>query len=119
MLNAPAEPHHWPDHDMPRKTKSTRAKPESARRPAAASKAANKYGAWRRAVEDLLAAEWQHSDDVKSVAATVVGMFDAGATDAEVTAFLRAQELESEEPPLTDDARLTLVRQLHRGAGAE
>jgi hypothetical protein len=99
---------------MPRKGKVERAKPSS-ESPAAA----NKYGRWRRSVRDLLLARWLPSADVESVAATVVGMFDSGATDAEVAAFLRSQELwDDEEPSLTDEERLELVRELHRSAGS-
>jgi hypothetical protein len=76
---------------------------------------ANKYALWRARVEDLLRTSWDRARlDVREVAATVVGMFDAGADDSEVAAFLRDRErLESGAPWLTDDARLELVRQLH------
>jgi len=80
---------------------------------------ANKYALWRARVEELLSAHWDRALlDVQEVAATVVGMFDAGARDAEVAAFLRERERsESGAPWLTDDARLELVDQLHRAAG--
>jgi hypothetical protein len=76
---------------------------------------ANKYALWRTRVEDLLRTSWDRARlDVREVAATVVGMFDAGADDSEVAAFLRERERsESGAPWLTDDARLVLVRQLH------
>jgi hypothetical protein len=82
----------------------------------------NKYGRWRSTVQKLLTLHWQQpsSIEVEGVAATVVGMFDAGASDREVAAFLRSQELlERQEALLTDEARMTLVQQLHRSAGAE
>ena len=80
---------------------------------------ANKYALWRAGVEELLASQWDRARlDVREVAATVVGMFDAGARDSEVAAFLRDRErLESGAPWLTDEARLELVYQLHMAAG--
>jgi hypothetical protein len=99
---------------MQRKRKLEQAKPSSSSN----LESANKYNRWRSAVEDLLTERWQSSLDVQSVAATVVGMFDAGATDAEVAAFLRTQERsDTEEPSLTDDARNALVHDLHGSAG--
>ena len=79
---------------------------------------ANKYVLWRARAEELLAAHWDRALlDVEEVAATVVGMFDAGATEAEVAIFLRdAERSESGAPWLTDDARRELVRQLHGAA---
>lgn len=79
----------------------------------------NKYALWRARVEELLSAHWTRVLlDVREVAATVVGMFDAGANNAEVAAFLRDRERsESGAPWLTDDARLELVHQLHVAAG--
>lgn len=63
--------------------------------------------------------QWQDSSDVESIAATVVGMFDAGARDTEVAAFLHSQEQSSEgQPSLSDEARLALVRELHKRAGS-
>jgi hypothetical protein len=97
---------------MPRKGKQ--AKPAPSRSPAAA----NKYGRWRRSVQELLIARWQNSDDVEAVAGTVVGMFDAGATDAEVAAFLHSQESGETAESLTDEARMALVRELHGSAGS-
>ena len=97
---------------MPRKGKLERAQPSASRGPAAA----NQYDRWRGRVQELLVSAWQRSDDVEGVAATVVGMFDAGATDAEVAAFLRAQERLGEAGSLTDEARMTLVRELHQSA---
>ena|SRR5688572_11569524 len=79
--------------------------------------AANKYGRWRSSVRELLLAEWDNATDVDSIAATVVGMFDAGAPDVEVAAFLHSQELLRHlDSPLTDEARMTLVRKIHRSA---
>lgn len=75
----------------------------------------NKYVRWRRAVEELLTAKWQRSADVASVAATVVGMFDAGASEEEVAFFLRSHELQDEEEALlTVESRIALARELHR-----
>lgn len=80
---------------------------------------ANKYALWRVRVEELLRAGWDRARlDVREVAATVVGMFDAGADASEVAAFLRDRERsESGAPWLTDDARLELVHQLRTAAG--
>jgi hypothetical protein len=101
---------------MPRKGKSKGVQPSSSRSPTAA----NKYGRWRSAVEEILRSRLQGSLDVASIAATVVGMFDSGATDAEVAAFLHSQELSApDEQPLADDARMDLVRELHRSAGSD
>jgi hypothetical protein len=101
---------------MSRKKKLERAQPSASRSPAAA----NKYGRWRAAVVELLSAEWHSSANVESVAATVVGMFDAGANDAEVADFLHSQELlYDKEASLTDAARMALVQALHKSAGAE
>jgi hypothetical protein len=70
-------------------------------------------------VQALLTAEWHCSADAETVAATVVGMFDAGAKDTEVAEFLRSQELlHDEKASLTDTARLTLVQKLHKSAGS-
>lgn len=79
----------------------------------------NKYALWRARVQELLSTHWDRGLlDVREVAATVVGMFDAGALDAEVAAFLRDRERsESGAPWLADDARLELVHQLHQAAG--
>jgi len=64
-------------------------------------------------VQELLMDGWLSTADVENVASTVVGMFDSGATDAEVAAFLHSQELlHDEREPLTDEARMTLVREL-------
>ena len=99
---------------MPRKGKLERVQPSSPSSPA------NKYGRWRDSVQEQLAAQWQRSPiDVESVAATIVGMFDAGASDAEVAAFLRTQELaQGNGAWLTDDDRKKLVRDLHSSAGS-
>jgi len=80
---------------------------------------ANKYALWRARVEELLSTHWDRGLlDVREVAATVVGMFDAGADNLEVAAFLRDRERsESGAPWLADDARLELVHQLHTAAG--
>jgi hypothetical protein len=79
----------------------------------------NKYARWRARVEELLRGQWDRARlDLREIAATVVGMFDAGADSSEVAAFLRDRErLESGAPWLTDDARLELVDQLQSSAG--
>ena len=100
---------------MPRKGKLEPVQPTAS----SSSGAGNKYDHWRRAVKDLLRARWQDSADIESVAATVVGMFDAGARDVEVAAFLYSQEQSSAaRPSLTDEARLALVQELHQSAGS-
>lgn len=80
---------------------------------------ANKYALWRARVEELLRSRWDREEiDLREVAATVVGMFDAGAENSEVAAFLRDRErAESGAPWLTEDARLELVHQLHMAMG--
>jgi hypothetical protein len=71
-------------------------------------------------VEELLASRWVRAPmEVRDLAATIVGMFDAGARDSEVAAFLSDQERTQEGGPwLTDDARLELVRDLHMSGGS-
>jgi hypothetical protein len=77
----------------------------------------NKYSRWREAVVQLLGARLgSQLLDIERVAATVVGMFDAGATNAEVAAFIRSEEHHGESPILSDDERLSLVRELHESA---
>ena len=80
----------------------------------------NKYSRWRARVEELLASRWARAPmNLQEVAATIVGMFDAGARDSEVVDFLRDQERVQEGAPwLTDDERLGLVSELHRSAGS-
>ncbi len=80
----------------------------------------NKYSRWREAVVELLGARLgSQLLDVENVAATVVGMFDAGATNAEVAAFIRSEESHGNRPVLTDDERLALVRDLLQAAAAD
>ena len=57
--------------------------------------------------------------DIESVAATVVGMFDAGATNAAVAAFIRSEERHGDHQALSDEERLALVRELHEAAAIE
>lgn len=57
--------------------------------------------------------------DIENVAATVVGMFDAGATNAEVAAFIRSEEGHGQRPVLTDEERLTLVRDLNQASATD
>ena len=55
--------------------------------------------------------------DYVAAAATIVGMFDAGARDSEVVTFLRHLETEtSGQASLAEDARRELVTRLHRAA---
>ena len=57
--------------------------------------------------------------NVQELAATIVGMFDAGASESEVAAYLSDQErTQPGAPRLTDDARSGLVRDLHASAGS-
>ena len=79
----------------------------------------NKYGVWRSRVEELLTARWDRARlDTREIAATIVGMFDAGADAEEVAAFLRDRERsESGAPWLTAEARLDLVHDLHGARG--
>jgi len=67
----------------------------------------------------LLAARWDRARlDTRELAATIVGMFDAGADAEEVAAFLRDRETsESGTPWLTAEARLDLVHDLHGARG--
>src|SRR5688500_8783528 len=81
---------------------------------------------WRDTVAVLLSAAWdsagtwERSADKRSyvdLAAAVVGMFDAGARDAEAADFLREQEVAAAGAPWhSDEARLTLAAELHRAA---
>jgi hypothetical protein len=75
-----------------------------------------KYDRWRHSVVQLLSERLgSQLPDIENVAATVVGMFDAGASNAEVAAFIR-----SEEQPggtvLSDEERFALVQDLHQAA---
>ena len=80
----------------------------------------NKYARWRARVEELLLSRWLRAPmNVQELAATIVGMFDAGASESEVAAFLSDQEREQDGTPrLTDDARNALVRDLYTSAGS-
>lgn len=83
---------------------------------------------WRDAVARLLSAawdsagKWQRATNERSyvdLAADVVGMFDAGARDAEAAVFLREQEVAAAGAPWhSDEARLALAAELHRAAAA-
>jgi hypothetical protein len=78
----------------------------------------SKYNRWREAVKKLLVERWQPSlRDPGNLAATVVGMFDAGATDSEVAAFIRSQEVPADGlRVLSDEALLALAHDIHRAA---
>jgi len=81
----------------------------------------NKYGVWRSRVEQLLTARWDRARlDMREIAATIVGMFDAGAAAEEVAAYLRDRERsKSGTPWLTPEARLELVHELHEARGGD
>ena len=80
----------------------------------------DKYSRWRVSVEALLRQRWLDSPETKSVAATVIGMFDAGAKDSEVAAYLRSQEVAlASQVSLSDSDRSALVSELHKSAGAD
>lgn len=95
---------------MSRKGKLERAEPQ-------APISHNKYSRWRESVVQLMGARMgSQLLDIERVAATVVGMFDAGATNTEVAAFIRSEDHHGESPVLSDDERLSLVRELHEAA---
>lgn len=78
--------------------------------------------AWRERARILLAESLPATDqvapDVAGLANTIVGMFDAGARDAEVIAFLREAETRHfGEERLSASSRQVLARALHRAAG--
>ena len=82
---------------------------------------AARIAAWKVRAAALLAtaAEADASAGARYVelAATLVGMFDAGARDAEVAAFLkRAAGDSSGLQHLSDDRLATLAAELHRAA---
>jgi hypothetical protein len=67
-------------------------------------------GAWRRAAEGR-----SYTD----LAGVVLEMFDAGARDAEVAAFLRAEEVAACGAPWHADAtRRALAAEIHRAAAS-
>lgn len=80
----------------------------------------NKYGRWRARVDELLLSSWVRTPtNVQELAATIVGMFDAGARESEVAAFLSDQEIaQAGAPWLADEARRKLVSELHMSAGS-
>ena len=82
---------------------------------------ANKYGLWRARVQELLSVRWDRArPDIREVAATIVGMFDAGADDEEVATLLRDRERsDSGAPWLTTQARLELVQELREAGSAD
>ena len=102
---------------MPRKGKQEETTPSSSDGPSTP----NKYDHWRSCVQALLTSQWPVSSvDVDEVAATVVGMFDAGATHNEVADFLYSQErFDDQDGLLSDEARMALVRQLQSAASDE
>lgn len=106
----------------PRRGRLEREEPERPRQDAASRAAPG----WRVEVARLLATLWDPeerwrrasaSSDLEVLADAVVGMFDAGARDAEVAAFLRGQEEASLGAPAHEErARLALTAALHRAA---
>ena len=77
--------------------------------------------AWRERARILLAESLPSDDqrvpDVAGLAKTIVGMFDAGARDEEVIAFLREAETRHfGEARLSASSRQVLARTLHRAA---
>ena len=78
--------------------------------------------AWRERATILLAeslpSNHQLPPDVAGLANTIVGMFDAGARDEEVIAFLRETETRHfGKERLSASSRQVLARSLHRAAG--
>src|SRR5687768_3715267 len=77
--------------------------------------------AWRERARILLAESLPSNDQlaphVAGLANTIVGMFDAGARDEEVIAFLREAETRHfGEERLSASSRQVLARTLHRAA---
>jgi hypothetical protein len=80
-----------------------------------------RVAAWQKRARLLLAEVWpvdtQQPSDVDQLADTIVGMFDAGARDEEVIAFLREAEIRHFGEERLDVARRqTLAHLLHRAA---
>ena len=76
---------------------------------------------WRVAVAAALRAHWGETADadLDAPAATIVGMFDAGARDREVAAFLEHQEQVHRPDMRSSPAALfELATRLHRLAGS-
>jgi hypothetical protein len=71
---------------------------------------------WRSAVAAMLRAEWPAlGAEVVDLAATIVGMFDAGARDREVGTFLAHRTAQPPlSRPLSDLAARKLAGNLHR-----
>ena len=82
---------------------------------------AARLGPWRAAVVAALRAEWGDTADVdfEAHAATIVGMFDAGARDREVAGFLEHQErVYRSDRRSSPEALFELATRLHRLAGS-
>lgn len=83
---------------------------------------------WRDAAARLLATRWDPAETWQQaaerrtyvdLAGVVLEMFDAGARDAEVAAFLRAEEVAAAGAPWhADAARRALVAEVHRAAAS-
>lgn len=93
-----------------------------------AASSAARSAPWRAAAARLLAAKWDPAQTWRraaegrsyvDLAGVVLEMFDAGARDAEVAAFLRAQEVEAAGAPwYADRARHALSAEIHRAAAS-
>jgi hypothetical protein len=78
-----------------------------------------KYDRWRHSVVQMLGERLgSQLLDIENVAATVVGMFDAGASNVEVADFIRSEEQHG-HAVLTDEERLALVQDLHEVAAGD
>ena len=84
---------------------------------------AERLAAWQRRVEAILRAAYPRAPEAEATAlgATVVGMFDAGARDAEVAAFLGAAQCHANTPwpPLASPELAALAARLHRAAAGD
>jgi len=80
-----------------------------------------RLSAWQGRVEAILREAYPRAPEGQAVelGATVVGMFDAGARDAEVAAFLGAAQCRADTawPPLASPELAALAARLHRAAG--
>ena len=73
---------------------------------------------WRGAVAEMLRAHWPDMAALDAKAATIVGMFDAGARDREVADFLALEEVQAAEPRQSHNELLALAGRLHRLAAS-
>jgi len=110
------------DDGMGRKRKLQLRQPQS-RAAASAARGAS----WREAAVRLLAVKWDPAEtwaaaerrSYEDLAVVVLEMFDAGARDAEVAAFLRTEEVAAAGAPWhADAARQALAAEIHRAAAS-